>query len=126
VLINPVVGLRDTINALSAMYGSDYTWTPAADHVADRADFISRAGELTGAAIRFITGELDMADAIVKPVEAAVPELRRLGVTVDHRVVPGMAHALVEETGTDPAPQTPHAAAVDRLAVDWFSAHLPR
>jgi hypothetical protein len=28
--------------------------------------------------------------------------------------------------GTDPAPQTPHAAAVDRLAVDWFSAHLPR
>ena len=126
VLINPVVRMRDSIDALSAWYGSPYTWTPAADEVADRADFVARAGELTGAAIRFITGERDMVDAIVKPVEAAVPELARLGATVDHRVVPGMAHALAEEPGTEPAPQTPHAARVDRLAVDWFKAHLPR
>ena len=125
VLINPVVRLRDTIDALSAMYGTPYAWTAPADAVAARADFIARAGELTGAAVRFVTGEQDMPDAIVKPVGAAVAELRRVGAVVDWQVVPGMAHALADEPGTEPAPQTPHAAAVDRLAVDWFSAHLP-
>jgi hypothetical protein len=108
------------------MFGAAYRWTPAADEVADRADFVRRAGELTGAAIRFVTGELDMVDGIVKPVDAAVAELHRLGATVDHRVVTGMAHALAEEPGTEPAPQTPHAAVVDGLAVDWFGAHLLR
>ena len=43
---------------------------------------------------------------------------------VDLRVVPGMGHALAEEPGVDAAPQTPAAAAVDRLAVDWLGRHL--
>ncbi len=46
-------------------------------------------------------------------------------VTVDHQVVAGMAHALADEPGTGPAPQTPHAAEVDRLATEWFRRHLP-
>jgi hypothetical protein len=41
-------------------------------------------------------------DAIVKPVGAAVAELRRLGDVVDWQVVPGMAHALADEPGTEP------------------------
>ena len=125
VLINPVVRLRNTIDALSVMHGTPYAWTPPADAVADRADFLTRAGELTGAAVRFVTGELDMPDAIIKPVAAAVAELHHLGAVVDWQVVPGMAHALADEPGTDPAPQTSHAAIVDRLAVEWFRAHLP-
>jgi hypothetical protein len=35
-----------------------------------------------------------------------------------------MEHALAEEPGIEPAPQTPHAAAVDRLAVKWFQRRL--
>ena len=38
--------------------------------------------------------------------------------------VAGMAHALAEEPGLEPAPQTPHAAEVDRHAVAWFRQHL--
>lgn len=40
-------------------------------------------------------------------------------------VIPAMAHALADEPGTDPAPQTPHATLVDRrYAVEWFRHHL--
>jgi pimeloyl-ACP methyl ester carboxylesterase len=38
--------------------------------------------------------------------------------------VPGMGHALAEEPGLEPAPQTPHAAVVDGHAVRWFERHL--
>jgi hypothetical protein len=31
---------------------------------------------------------------------------------------------LADPPGDDPAPQTPSAAEVDRLAVDWFRRHL--
>ena len=51
------------------------------------------------------------------------PHLSPLDATperVELATVPGMAHALAEEPGIEPAPQTPHAAAVDRLAVQWF------
>jgi pimeloyl-ACP methyl ester carboxylesterase len=122
VLINPVVSLRRTITGLAALNGAD--WNPPADAFLERADFMVRAGELTGTAVRYITGSDDMADAIVTPVEEVVAELRRRGGTVDHRVVAGMAHALAEEPGIDPAPQTAHARETDRLAVEWFTKHL--
>lgn len=50
--------------------------------------------------------------------------LGALGATVDWQVVPEMAHALADEPGVDAATQTPQAAAVDRLAVEWFREHL--
>jgi hypothetical protein len=53
-----------------------------------------------------------------------VAELRRLGITVDRQVIPGMAHAVAEEPGVEPAPQTPQAAQVDRLAASWFTRYL--
>jgi hypothetical protein len=83
------------------------------------------AGLLRTADDRPAAARRRLPDAIVKPVGAAVAELRRLGAVVDWQIVPGMAHALADEPGTEPAPQTPHAAAVDRLAVDRLSAHLP-
>jgi dienelactone hydrolase len=124
VLINPVVRLRDTIDALSALHDTTYSWADDTAAIADRVDFVRRAPEIRGAAIRYVTGADDMVDAIVKPVAAVVSELERLGATVDWQVVPEMAHALAAEPGTEAAPQTPQAAAVDRLAVEWFRAHL--
>ena len=124
VLINPVVRLRDTIDGLSAMYGVTYAWSPESAAFAERADFIARAGEIARAAVLVVTGEDDMQDAIVRPVGAYVPELRRHGATVDWQVIPGMAHALAEEPGTEAAPQTPHAAEVDRRAAAWFTRCL--
>ena len=124
VLINPVVRLRDSIDGISARFGAPYKWSPQSDEIAEQVDFVRRAPELHHTAVRFITGADDWDDAIVAPVNAAVQELQRHNVTVDHQVVEGMAHALAEEPGTDAAPQTKHAVTVDRLAADWFRAHL--
>jgi len=124
VLINPVVRLRETIDALSVLHDTTYAWADDTAAIADRVDFVRRAPEISGAAIRYVTGADDMVDAIVKPVGAVVSELERLGATVDWQVVPEMAHALADEPGLDAAPQTPQAAAVDRLAVAWFRQHL--
>jgi pimeloyl-ACP methyl ester carboxylesterase len=130
VLINPVVRLRDTIEGLSAVHGVTYTWTPPAEAFAERADFVARAGEVAALpakpALMFITGEDDFKDAIVRPVETVVAKLRRRDVTVLWRTIPGMGHALAEEPGTEAAPQTPHAADVDRLATAWFTEYLHR
>ncbi len=38
--------------------------------------------------------------------------------------VKGMGHALAEEPGIEPAPQTPAAVEVDRLAVQWLRRFL--
>jgi hypothetical protein len=35
-----------------------------------------------------------------------------------------MGHALAEEPGVEPAPQTAHAVKVDALAVEWFKRYL--
>jgi pimeloyl-ACP methyl ester carboxylesterase len=110
VLINPVVRLRPTIDALSS---HRYVWGPEADEIASRIDFLRRAGELDGVPIRYITGAEDMVEAILDPVAEVVAEMEKRGNPVDRSVVPGMAHAVTSE-----------AAVVDRLAVEWFSRHL--
>ncbi len=108
VLINPVVKLKDSIDALSRKHGTPYTWTPESEAVADRVDFVRRAHEIDHAAIRFITGADDMVDAILTPVDEAMTKL-----TADRRIVPGMGHAITD------------ARTVDRLAAEWFRRHLP-
>ena len=125
VLVNPVVRVRDTIDGLAAVFGTAYEWAPGAAEFAARHDFVARSAELTGAALLYVTGEDDFPAAIVRPVVAVVDELRRRDATVSWRTIPGMGHALAAEPGVDPAPQTPHAAEVDALAVAWFTAHLP-
>lgn len=40
--------------------------------------------------------------------------------------IPGMGHALADEPGLEPAPQTVHASQVDAATVDWFRRHLRR
>jgi dienelactone hydrolase len=123
-LINPVVRMRDTIDALSAHHGVTYTWTPPSDAFAERTDFVARAAEFAGTAVLAITGEDDLRDAIVRPVETFIPRLRDEGVTAEWQTVGGMGHALADEPGIEPAPQRPTAAEVDRLAVAWFMKHL--
>jgi hypothetical protein len=42
----------------------------------------------------------------------------------DAITIPGMAHALAEEPGLEPATETAHASQVDQHAVAWFQQHL--
>jgi pimeloyl-ACP methyl ester carboxylesterase len=67
-----------------------------------------------------VVGAEDDAEGVLRPAADLHAELpgSRL------ETIPGMAHALAEEPGLDPAPQTGHAAAVDRLVVDWLRPRL--
>jgi pimeloyl-ACP methyl ester carboxylesterase len=124
VLFSPVTRMRATIDALARHYGTTYDWTPASSAFADRTDFLARAAEIGRTPIRYVAGADDLSDAFLEPVAEVTAELDRRGATVDLQVVPGMGHALAAEPGTAAAPQTPQAAAADRLAVEWFQRYL--
>jgi len=131
VLISPVVRLRDVVSAMARRYGIEYSWSNESNAIAARLDFVARSDDIIGRqkdlAILYVVGEQDDPAGFHDPATLAQTAFQRLTNSADrfHVVtVPDMAHALAEAPGTDPAPQTPHAAAVDHLAVDWFRRHL--
>jgi pimeloyl-ACP methyl ester carboxylesterase len=117
VLVSPVIQLRQAIEAGERQFGVGYTWSPEAEMLADRLDFVARASELRDVAVLVMVGEND--DPGFREPAA---ELRTaLGTERAELIaIAGMAHALAEEPGVEPAPQTPHAAVVDGHAVEWF------
>jgi pimeloyl-ACP methyl ester carboxylesterase len=119
VLISPLLELRSMIDAVAPEFGG-YEWTEAGTAGATRLDYVTRAGELaaSGAAIRIIVG----ADDLPAMVDAAV----RLGdaLSADLHIMTDMAHALAEEPGIEPAPQSEDAKRVDPLAAEWLRTHL--
>ena len=120
VLVSPVVRMRDTVAAGERRFGTSYRWSAESEAVADRIDFVARAGELAGTAVLLVVGENDDPGFREPAAELAAT----LGTRSELVTVPGMGHALADEPGVEPAPQTPHAAAVDRRAVAWLQRHL--
>lgn len=119
VLVSPVTQLRPVVVANGRIYGVTYEWTPAADAVAERFDFVARAAELT-APVLLVVGADDDPDGIAGPAAALHKALPGSELVT----VPGMGHALAEEPGTEAAPQIPAAEAVDALVTDRLAAHL--
>jgi pimeloyl-ACP methyl ester carboxylesterase len=118
-LVSPVTRLRPLVVANGRRYGFDYPWSPASEEVAARLDFVARARSLRAPTL-LVVGEKDAPDGILEPaaaLHAALP-----GSVLE--TVPGLEHALAAEPGTDPAPQTPHAAAVDQIVARWFRRWL--
>jgi pimeloyl-ACP methyl ester carboxylesterase len=125
VLVSPLAQLWPAVEALSRGYGVEYPWTPASLEVARRLDFVGRADEVAVCpATLLVVGADDDEDGFREPAARLHAALGQRSVTTDLVVVPGMGHALAEEPGVEAAPQLPHAAEVDRLAVDWFARHL--
>ena len=130
VLVSPLTRLRPAVDALGRRFGVQYPWGPESLEVARRLDFASRAAEFVSAgqpAVRLVVGEDDDAEGFLQPAEqlhAALTTAYADPARVDLVVVPAMEHALAEEPGVDPAPQTPAAATVDQHAVDWLTTHL--
>ncbi|MCD2196398.1 alpha/beta hydrolase fold domain-containing protein [Actinomycetospora endophytica] len=120
VLISPLLQLRPIVAQLSSFFGMEYHWTPESEPVADRMDLVARSGELGRLPVRFIVGA-DDAEAFLHPAQRLREALVAGGAVADLHVIEGMGHALAEEPGVDPAPQTAHAARVDRLAVAWLA-----
>jgi predicted esterase len=124
VLVSPLLVLRPVVAELATFFGMDYRWTPESEAVADRMDLVARSGELGDVPVRCIVGAQDAAEAFLDPAARLRDLLVARGVHADLHVVEGMGHALAEEPGVEPAPQTAHAAEVDRLAVDWLAQAL--
>jgi len=118
-LVSPVTRLRPLVVANGRRYGFDYPWKPESEEVAARLDFVARAGEIAAPTL-LVVGEKDSPDGILEPaaaLHAALPGS-------ELQTVPGLEHALAEEPGTDPAPQTPAAATVDGIVTAFFRRHL--
>lgn len=130
VLVSPITQLRSAVDATGRRYGVSYPWAPESLKVANRMDFEARAGELVDhgqPAIQLIVGADDDPEGFLEParrLHAALVTQYDDPTRVDLVVVPGMAHALAEEPGIEPAPQTATAATVDRHTVSWLHQHL--
>lgn len=130
VLVSPIVELRPAVDATGRRYSVTYPWGPASLAVARRMDFVARADELVHhgqPAVQLIVGANDDREGFLEPAQrlrAALADRYDDPTRVDLVVVPGMAHALTEEPGVEPAPQTARAAVVDRHAAHWLRRHL--
>ncbi|MBA2323102.1 MAG: alpha/beta hydrolase [Pseudonocardiales bacterium] len=124
VLVSPLIRLRPVVEAVGRQYGVDYRWSQHSLAAAARMDLVARADEVArnGPAVLAVVGEQDDVDGFRRPAEELV---RALGPGRSSLVlIPDMAHALADEPGIEPAPQTEHAEAVDRHAVRWLHQHL--
>jgi dienelactone hydrolase len=130
VLISPMAQLRDAVDATGRRFGVAYPWGPESLLLADRMDFVARANEIAQQgqpAIQLIVGADDDAAGFLEPARRL-----RLALSatyddpgrVDLVVVPGMGHALADEPGTEPEPQSAAAMAVDDHATTWLRQHL--
>jgi pimeloyl-ACP methyl ester carboxylesterase len=128
VLISPVVQLRRAVEANERRFETTYAWSDESNAAADRLDFVARADDIARnrPAVLLVVGEQDDVAFHESAAElrAALRERYSGDDRAQVRTIPGMGHALADEPGMDPAPQTPHAAAVDRHAVEWFRRHL--
>jgi len=130
VLVSPVTRLRPAVDALGRQFGVQYPWGDRSLEVALRLDFVARAEDFVHfgqPAVGLVVGADDDAEGFLEPAQQLLAALRGAyadPARADLVIVPGMAHALAEEPGLDPAPQTSSAAAVDQYTADWLTAHL--
>jgi alpha-beta hydrolase superfamily lysophospholipase len=108
-VVSPVARLAPVIGRNERLFDVTYPWSPRSRAVADRYDFVHRAGEL-GAPLLIVAGEADDA-AVREPAEALREKLGTELVTVE-----GMAHEF--------APGTAAAARVDAAFSEWFARRL--
>jgi predicted esterase len=124
VLISPLLQLRPVVAELATFFGTPYTWTPESEPVAERMDLVARSAQFGDTPVRCIVGADDASEAFLYPAGRLRDLLLEQGARADLHVIPDMGHALAEEPGLEPAPQTPGAAQVDRLAVEWLAQAL--
>jgi dienelactone hydrolase len=129
-LISPVIQLAEVVAANERRFSVSYPWSEASRAVADRFDFVARAGEIAARdpqpATLLVTGaEDDPAFPLqAQRLEAALRRRYHDPRRVSVMSIPGMKHAFAAEPGIEPAPQTPDAKLVDAALTDWFGRYL--
>ncbi len=130
VLISPVVQLRPMVDSLARRLGVTYSWSPPTAAIAENLDFVARAREIVERgqpAVLLVVGEDDDGPGIQEPaqrLQSALADSYADSTRVQLITVPRMGHALADEPGINPAPQTPAAALVDKHATRWLQRHL--
>jgi dienelactone hydrolase len=129
-VINPVASLGPFVAVGERMYDMTYSWTEESRAVADRLDFAARAPEIGSREpqppVLIVSGADDETEyrEAVEHLRDALREHSADPELVGFVSVPGMAHALAEEPGVEPAPQTAEAKQVDEAVTAWFQRHL--
>jgi pimeloyl-ACP methyl ester carboxylesterase len=130
VLINPAVRAADVVAAGERVNDATYGWTDSSRRVAERLDFVSRAGDiarrLPQPGVLIVNGEdddpvfLGSADALYEALSA-----RWWSPTQVEQVrIPAPSQVLAAEPGVDAAPQSHTAALVDQVVGPWLTRRL--
>jgi alpha-beta hydrolase superfamily lysophospholipase len=131
VLVSPLVRLRSAVEAMERRFGIVYAWSDRSRAVARRLDFVVRAEQIArrqhDPAVLLVVGEDDDVSGFRDPATELRDALAQRYADPERAelvLVPNMGHALAEEPGVQPAPQTAHAAEVDGHATRWLRRHL--
>ena len=116
-VVNGAIRMRSVVD----LFPGDYQYDAESERAVDSLDFVAQAGAIVGRApLLVVSGEVDhpalRADAL-NLVDA-------VGETAELLSIPGLAHALADEPGIEPAPQLPLAREVDAGLTAWFRRHL--
>ncbi|HYY64569.1 MAG TPA: alpha/beta hydrolase fold domain-containing protein [Gaiellaceae bacterium] len=127
-LVSPALRLTSVVAANERRFGVTYPWSDDARAVASELDFVARAAELArhGAPTLLVVGGEDDHEGIVRPAEELVAALVHEGVEATLVRIPEMAHAIADEPGLEPAPQSATAAAVDDVVARWLRERLAK
>jgi pimeloyl-ACP methyl ester carboxylesterase len=110
-LVSPAISMSSVVGRYERMWDFAYPWSERSRDVAMLL------------AVGALGDEQGFRDPAKRLHEALA---RRSPVPASLVAIPRMEHALAEEPGLEPAPQTAQAAQVEAVLVDWFSRHLDR
>jgi dienelactone hydrolase len=129
-LVNPVARVEPVVEAGERAFGVRYSWTDESRAVAGRFDFVTSAVEIAKrepqTPVLLVEGAedepgyRDAVQALRDALKGHYTDPDRVGFVS----VSGMAHALADEPGMEPAPQTTGARQVDAAMADWFNRYL--
>ncbi|PXX58794.1 hypothetical protein DFR70_113129 [Nocardia tenerifensis] len=117
-VVNAAIKMRSVVE----LFPGDYPYDAESEKAVDSLDFVAKADVLAERGpLLVVNGELDH-----PALRADAADLvGAIGDKAELRSIPGLAHALADEPGLEPAPQQPHARAVDEVLTEWFGRHLP-
>ena len=122
-LVSPGLRLASVVGANERRFAFSYRWSADSRAVAAELDFVTRAREIARerAPMLPVVGADDDAEGIARPAEELASALVAEAVVR----IPQMGHALADEPGLEPAPQSAAAVAVDGVVAAWLRQHLP-
>lgn len=129
-LVNPAVRATAVIELGERMFGAPYTWDDARRAQADRLDFVRRAGEIVARdpkpPVLLVVGENDDEAFLIatRELHEALAAGYHSTEDVSLVTVPGLGHALADEPGFEPSPQSAEVARVDAEVTAWLRRHM--